>query len=110
MCEERGALQNHPGEPRRWHRACMPLCPGADEGAGGSQACQARRTNRYHSYLCVALQVLLRNSEGQLPTDPRQEQEQESNLKPAREKGVIILPVITAQLCCNHSHKTKADK
>lgn len=106
----KGALQSCLGEPRNWHSVRLPECPGAEEGAGVPQICQAWRTGRYHSYLCAALQVLPCNSDGQLPNASLQEQEQESNLKPAREKGVIILPVITTQLCCNHSNKTKADK
>lgn len=97
-------------ETRSWHNVWVPACPGAEEGAGVSPICQAHRTHGYHSYLCAALRELPCNSEGRLPNASLQEQEQEGNLKPAREKGVIILPVKTTQLCCNHSNKTKADK
>lgn len=60
--------------------------------------------------LCAPLQVLPYHFIGQLLITSLQKQEQKSNLKPAREKEVIILPLITAQLCCNHSNKTKTDK
>lgn len=111
MCGgQMGALQSCPRDPRSWHSVRVPACSGAEDDAGVCQICQAWRTHGHHSYLCAALQVLLRSSEGQLPKSPLQEQEQESNLNSAREKGVIILPVITTQLCCNHSNKPKVDK
>lgn len=59
-----GALPSSPGEPRSWHSVQVPVYPGAEEGAGVSQTCQAWRRHRYHSYLCAAL----KNSFQMLPS------------------------------------------
>lgn len=89
---------------------CSVRAPGGCGRGGGVPDMQARGTQGYHSYLCAAPQVLPCASAGQLPNASLRGEERESNLEPAREKGAIILPVITTQLCCNHSNKTKADK